>query len=335
MARQVASSHSAISRGVASTGTSPERKCLGRVGGTDGELHLGAQTRVRPVSGGRRGGRRLGWAFGHGDYDTAVPPTALIEPDVLERVLSAALARGGDMAEVFAEDAATSAAMLDDGRIEELSSGRERGAGIRVVDGETTGFAHTADLSEPGLLAAAEAAAAVAREGGARRCARWRSAPAAGARARRPQAPPDTVAKATQARAARRGPTRRPGRPATPSPRCRPATATAAGASWSPTPTGCWPRTTRSAPAFNVVCVATGDTGMQTGYEAVARTEGFEIFDRVRRRGGGPDRGRAARWPSCRPGRRPRARCRSCWRAAAAASSSTRRAATGWRPTTS
>jgi TldD protein len=31
---------------------------------------------------------------------------------------------------------------------------------------------------------------------------------------------------------------------------------------------------------FNVSCVATGDTGMQTGFESVARTEGFELFDR-------------------------------------------------------
>ena len=31
---------------------------------------------------------------------------------------------------------------------------------------------------------------------------------------------------------------------------------------------------------FNVVCVANGDTGMQTGYESLARTEGFEIFER-------------------------------------------------------
>ena len=59
-----------------------------------------------------------------------------------------------------------SSAVLDDGRVEELSSGRDRGAGIRVVVGETTGFAHTADLSEAGLLRAAEAASAVARGGG-------------------------------------------------------------------------------------------------------------------------------------------------------------------------
>ncbi len=31
---------------------------------------------------------------------------------------------------------------------------------------------------------------------------------------------------------------------------------------------------------FNVMCVANGDTGMQTGYESLARTEGFEIFER-------------------------------------------------------
>jgi len=30
---------------------------------------------------------------------------------------------------------------------------------------------------------------------------------------------------------------------------------------------------------FNVSCVASGDTGMQTGYESLARTQGFEIFE--------------------------------------------------------
>ena len=144
------------------------------------------------MSGGRRGGGCLGWAFRHGDYDTAVPATDLIEPDVLERVLSAALAGGGDMAEVFAEDAVTSAATLDDGRIEELSSGRSRGAGIRVVDGETTGFAHTADLSEPGLLAAARAAAAVAKEGGPG--VRTVALGPAAAHGSGERTPPDTVA---------------------------------------------------------------------------------------------------------------------------------------------
>ncbi|MGB3056306.1 MAG: DNA gyrase modulator, partial [Acidimicrobiales bacterium] len=74
----------------------------------------------------------------------------MIEADVVDRVLGAALRTGGDFAEVFAEDKRSTSAHLDDGRIEEMGSGRHRGAGIRVVAGETTGFAHTTDLSEPG-----------------------------------------------------------------------------------------------------------------------------------------------------------------------------------------
>src|SRR5437868_14344813 len=90
----------------------------------------------------------------------------MLDQAVLQRVLASALKTGGDFAEVFIEDRVNSSALLDDGRIEELTSGRELGAGIRVIRGDTTGFAHTADLSERGLLAAAEAAAAAARSGG-------------------------------------------------------------------------------------------------------------------------------------------------------------------------
>src|SRR2546430_879600 len=89
----------------------------------------------------------------------------MIDEQVLDRTLYAALRAGGDFAEVFAEDRRASSARLDDGKVEELTSGRDRGAGIRVVRGETTGFAHTADLSESGLQEAAGAAAAAARGG--------------------------------------------------------------------------------------------------------------------------------------------------------------------------
>src|SRR3954466_11979253 len=90
----------------------------------------------------------------------------MIEESVLQRVLGAALRSGGEFAEVFAEDKRNSSARLDDGKVEELTSGLDRGAGIRVVRGDTTGFAHTSDLSENGLRSAAEAAAAAARGGG-------------------------------------------------------------------------------------------------------------------------------------------------------------------------
>ena len=90
----------------------------------------------------------------------------VIDESVIEGVLGVALRTGGEWAEVFAEDRRGTAARLDDGRVEDMASGRERGAGIRVVAGETTGFAHTSDLSEAGLRAAAEAAGAAARQGG-------------------------------------------------------------------------------------------------------------------------------------------------------------------------
>jgi TldD protein len=203
---------------------------------------------------------------------TALP---LIDSDVLERILSASLAKGGDMAEVFAEDRQTSSAILDDRRIEELSSGRERGAGIRVVVGETTGFAHTADLSESGLLAAAEAATAVARRGGGGTLTvalpPRLSAPEGNATL------PSEVQKAAKLELLTRADD----------------AARSTGGAITQVQVGYGDSRRRVLIAssdgmhseddqirtrFNVSCVATGDTGMQTGYESVARTEGFEVF---------------------------------------------------------
>ena len=79
----------------------------------------------------------------------------LVERDILDKVLTGALAGGGEFAEIFVEEQGSTSAVLDDGRVEELSTGSRRGAGIRVVSGGATGYAHTADLSEPSLLEAA------------------------------------------------------------------------------------------------------------------------------------------------------------------------------------
>jgi TldD protein len=88
-----------------------------------------------------------------------------IGTDTIERVLAKGRSTGAEFAEIFIEDKRSTSAGFDDGKVEQVTSGRDRGAGIRVVHGETTGFAHTADLSESGLLAAAEAAAVAARQG--------------------------------------------------------------------------------------------------------------------------------------------------------------------------
>jgi TldD protein len=89
----------------------------------------------------------------------------MIDGDVLERVLSTATRRGAAFAEVFAEDRRSTGFSFDEGRVDQVTSGRDRGAGVRVVVGDTTGYAHTADLSEASLVAAAEAAAEAAGVG--------------------------------------------------------------------------------------------------------------------------------------------------------------------------
>jgi TldD protein len=91
----------------------------------------------------------------------------MIDHDVVERTLGVALRTGAEFAEIYAEDKRNTSIGLDDGRIEQVTSGRDRGAGIRVIKGETTGFAHTSDLTERGLAAAAQAAAEAASRGAA------------------------------------------------------------------------------------------------------------------------------------------------------------------------
>ena len=86
----------------------------------------------------------------------------LIEPEVADRVLRRALAGGGEFAEVFCERAAGLTLAIDESRIESVQSGASAGAGVRVLSGGTTYFAHVDGL-DPGDLerAAAEAAAAL------------------------------------------------------------------------------------------------------------------------------------------------------------------------------
>jgi TldD protein len=93
------------------------------------------------------------------------PGEALLDPEVAERVLARALASGGEFAEVFAERRQGLTMAIDESRIESVQSGAEEGAGVRVLSGGTTYFAHVDGL-EPAELerAAAEAAAALRAE---------------------------------------------------------------------------------------------------------------------------------------------------------------------------
>ena len=58
------------------------------------------------------------------------PENLLVAPDVLSRVLSRGRSTGAEFSEVFVEDKRSTSASLDDGKVEQVSSGRDRGAGI-------------------------------------------------------------------------------------------------------------------------------------------------------------------------------------------------------------
>jgi TldD protein len=202
----------------------------------------------------------------------------VIEESVLQRTLGAALRSGGDFAEVFVEDRRSSSAHLDDGRVEELTSGRDRGAGIRVIDGDTTGYAHTADLSEDGLRAAAEAASAAARQrtGGVNVVALTRR------ETRRPSnvaVLPETVAKATKVELLKK---------ADEAARSAGSAVVQVSAGYSDgrrrvlvaNSEGLLAEDDQVKTAMRINVVASGDTGMQTGYESLGHTIGFELFDR-------------------------------------------------------
>jgi TldD protein len=89
----------------------------------------------------------------------------LIDPEVAERVLSAALANGGEFAEVFTERRKSLGMAIDESRIESVQSGAEEGAGVRVIGAGTTYFAHVDGLDPADLeRAAAEAASALRGE---------------------------------------------------------------------------------------------------------------------------------------------------------------------------
>lgn len=88
----------------------------------------------------------------------------MLDVSLISRVLAEAL-RGGSFAEIFVEDRSSTSLRLEDARVEDVASGRDRGAGIRVMEGERTAYAYTNVLTEDGLVAAARAARAGLRGG--------------------------------------------------------------------------------------------------------------------------------------------------------------------------
>ncbi|HZZ65127.1 MAG TPA: metallopeptidase TldD-related protein [Candidatus Baltobacteraceae bacterium] len=85
----------------------------------------------------------------------------------MERLLAAALERGGDYADVFCERRLATSFRLQSGQIHESGVSVAQGVGIRVIVGESAGYAHSDDLSYESLQRAARIASLIAHDANA------------------------------------------------------------------------------------------------------------------------------------------------------------------------
>ena len=77
------------------------------------------------------------------------------------RTLEDAL-HGADDGELYLEYRASEAYVFDDGRLKTASGDTSQGFGLRAVKGETTGYAHSAEMTDEALKRAAATVKAVA-----------------------------------------------------------------------------------------------------------------------------------------------------------------------------
>ena len=87
-----------------------------------------------------------------------------IPVELLKKIIKKALSNGGDYADVFIDHQRPLSIMLEDDKIEKLSSGIDAGVGIRVIFGDKSAYAYSNDFSEDSLLSLAETASSAVKE---------------------------------------------------------------------------------------------------------------------------------------------------------------------------
>jgi len=84
----------------------------------------------------------------------------------LKKVLSAALEKGGDYADLFFEHSFNNNLRLQDGAVNRAASNIDFGMGVRVVSGDQTGYAYVENITLEEMLKAARTAARIANKSG-------------------------------------------------------------------------------------------------------------------------------------------------------------------------
>ncbi len=101
---------------------------------------------------------RAGKSSGTKDYFTRFG----VDRSLLDKTLHKALSRGGDYCDVYLEHRIKHSLSMEDGEISRASSSVDLGAGVRVLKGESTGYAFCEELDRPPLMRAADTAGAIA-----------------------------------------------------------------------------------------------------------------------------------------------------------------------------
>ena len=74
----------------------------------------------------------------------------------IPRILRRALAGGGEFSDIYFEEGTSTSIVCEDGKIEKIVAGTDRGVGIRVISDLRTAYAFTNEITEKALLELAE-----------------------------------------------------------------------------------------------------------------------------------------------------------------------------------
>ena len=91
-------------------------------------------------------------------------PTGL-DTDALQRAFGTLLGPGIDFGDLYFQHTRRESWSMEDGIVKDGAHAIEQGVGVRAISGEKTGFAYSDDLDAQALIASAQSARAIARDG--------------------------------------------------------------------------------------------------------------------------------------------------------------------------
>lgn len=219
------------------------------------------------------------------------PLTKLIPRSIAHEVINYGLSLGADFVEIYAEQKVLTGITLDDKKVTELSNGSQGGVGIRIVKGKTTGYAHTADFELKSLLSATAIAASFDKSDEPElkfniNIDKFNSEQSHNnlsdsvGKDRRPLINPSGIKKSEKVELLHK---------ADEFARRYDSQISQVSVSYGDSnrhilisnSEGVYVVDTQIRTNFRVMTVALGDSGLQTGFESVAKTIGFELFDEI------------------------------------------------------